>query len=81
MFEIHPRKLEEVVESIFRDCGFITVLTGATHDKGIDIFMIGPDSEDIIGVQIKRSGRKIGAHPIQALFGAAVMRNATKALF
>ncbi|RZJ90598.1 MAG: restriction endonuclease, partial [Chryseobacterium sp.] len=37
LYDIHPRKFEELVASIFSDLGFDIELTGATRDGGRDI--------------------------------------------
>lgn len=80
-YELDPWKFEEVVASIFRDNGYRVLLTGKTRDGGVDIYLWPPDETDPIAVQVKRTANKVSLHLIQALFGAAVMGRAVKAIF
>lgn len=52
-YDVHPRKLEEVVASIFRNVGYRVRITSYQNDGGIDVILDGNDQE-IIGVQVKR---------------------------
>jgi restriction system protein len=57
MYHIHPRKMEELVKSVFSDFYDCEVEhCGGPRDKGIDLLVI--DSESPIVVQVKRRSRK-----------------------
>lgn len=78
-FEIHPRVLEEVVASVFKDLGYRTVVTAYSGDNGIDVILERLD--ETVGVQVKRYRAAIEAEQIRALVGALVLRGLTKGMF
>jgi len=82
MFDVHPRVLEEVVCSIFKDFGWRARVTGYSRDNGIDVILDGND-KDTIGVQVKRykKSRRIEAEQIRSLAGALVLGGHTKGIF
>lgn len=78
-FKVHPRKLEEVVASVFRDLGYQTILTNYSGDDGVDVFMT--KGTDIVGVQVKRYKAAIGVEQIRELAGALLLNDLTKGVF
>ena len=78
-FEVHPRKLEELTESIFREKGYTTLLTPYSGDDGIDIFLYKNDS--LIGVQVKRFKHSIEVSQIREFVGALELSNTKKGVF
>ena len=79
-FNIHPRKYEEVVASVFSDLGYLVELTRFSKDGGIDCFLV--DSQgSLIGVQVKRYKDKIGVSQIREFLGALVVAGVTKGIF
>ena len=78
-FDVHPRVFERVVASVFRDLGYHTVVTGYTHDGGIDIIL--EKNGQRIGVQVKRYRGKITVDPIRSLTGALVVHGLTRGVF
>lgn len=75
-FDIHPRKLEEILSSIFKEHGFEVELTAYTKDGGIDLFVLRDPAEGIVAVQAKRNKntRKIGIEEIDRFLGV-LLRN------
>ena len=80
-FRIDPRKLEEIVEDVFKDFGFRTKLTPYTKDDGIDIFLLGDNRERTIGIQVKRNKQKIEVHEIREFTGTLWLGGLTKGVF
>lgn len=82
-FDIHPRKLEEIVSSIFRNMGFRVELTSYSQDNGIDLFLITDDAGSFKAVQVKRYGahRPIGVSRIREFLGAMMLNNVTSGIY
>lgn len=82
MFDVHPRVLEEVVCSIFKDFGWKARVTGYSRDNGIDVILDG-QNEDTIGIQVKRfkNHRRIEAEQIRSLAGALMLGGHTRGIF
>lgn len=78
-FSIHPRLLEEVVGSVFRDAGYHVVVTSYGNDGGIDAILT--DSAGAIGVQVKRVRDTIKVAQIRELLGALVLSGQTRGIF
>jgi restriction system protein len=79
-FSAAPRLFEDVVASVFRDCGYRTRVTGRSGDDGIDVILDG-DKGDTIGVQVKRYQSSIEMEQIRALAGALVLQGLTRGIF
>ncbi|HJV47834.1 MAG TPA: restriction endonuclease [Geothrix sp.] len=79
-FDIHPRKFEEVVASVFRSLGYDIHLSAYTHDGGIDIVLGGPGA-DHIGIQVKRYRHRIQVEQIRAFAGAMVLEGIPRGIF
>ncbi len=82
VFDMHPRLLEELVNSIFKDLGWNTRVTAYSADGGIDVILDGQDG-NTIGVQVKRykKERRIEAEQIRSLAGALMQGHHTKGIF
>jgi restriction system protein len=82
VYELHPRQLEEIVGSIFRDQGYHARVTEYSGDRGIDVILDDP-AGGTIGVQVRRhkKTRKVEAEQIRALTGALVIQGHTKGVF
>ena len=78
-FGMHPRLFEETVGSVFRDLGYSVEVTGYSNDGGIDMFM--RDSQETVGVQVKRHRHTIQVEQIRSLAGALVLGGLTKGAF
>jgi restriction system protein len=80
--QIHPKRFEDVVCSVFSDLGWHARVTAYSGDGGIDVILDGP-SKKPIGVQVKRSGkhRRGEAEQIRALAGAMLVNGMTKGIF
>jgi restriction system protein len=79
-YSIHPRLMEEVVASIYKDHGYDTCVTSYSGDGGIDVILRGPN-EQTVGIQVKRYRNKISASQIRELVGALVINGHTKGVF
>ena len=66
-FEVHPRVMEQTVESVFRSLGYETRLTAYSKDGGVDV-VLQRDGQDV-AVQVKRYKNKIGVEQIRELVG------------
>lgn len=80
-FKVNPRKYEELVESVFAGCGYTTRLTSYSRDRGIDVFILDGQGNDLVGIQVKRYKGKIEAEQIRSLAGALVQHEITKGIF
>ena len=78
-FDIHPRKLEELVASVFRNQGYIADVTAYQNDGGIDVIL--SKSNETIGVQVKRYKNKIEVEQIRSLAGALILSGHTSGMF
>jgi restriction system protein len=82
IFDTHPKLFEDVVCSIFKDCGYRARVTAYSGDDGIDVILDSPSGETI-GVQVKRykKERRIEAEQIRSLAGALLVGGHTKGIF
>jgi restriction system protein len=79
-FKLDPTIFEQVVTSVFRDCGYQSEHTGKTSDGGIDVLLRNADG-DFIGVQVKRHRNKILVEQIREIIGVLVLKGMTKGIF
>ncbi len=77
---IHPRLMEEVVGSVFKDLGYKTHVTNYSGDNGVDVILYDSNSR-LIGVQVKRFKNSIKANQIRELTGALLLGGFTKGVF
>ncbi len=72
--ELHWRSFEILIDSVFRNQGFRTILGSGMSDQGVDLRIIrdAGDWEFVTLVQAKRfnPSRPVGMEVVQALFGA-----------
>ena len=82
-FDIHPRKLEEILASIFREHGFRVELTAYTKDGGVDLFLLRSPREGWIAVQVKRNkeSMKIGVEEIDRFLGVILRHDLYRGIF
>jgi restriction system protein len=78
-FMLHPRKLEEVVSSIFASLGYETSLTTFSRDGGIDVIL--RDKSDVIAVQVKRYKNSIEIEQIRSFLGALLIGGHTRGVY
>lgn len=79
-FNVHPKKFEELVATVFNGLGYSSRVTAYSNDGGIDVFLDGPD-DCLIGIQVKRYKNKIKVDQIRELTGALVLAGTTKGIF
>jgi restriction system protein len=78
-FDVHPRRFEEVVGSVFRDLGYDSVVSAYTGDGGVDVILTREQSR--IGVQVKRYRGTIEVEQIRTLVGALYLGGYTSGVF
>lgn len=78
--ELHPRKLEDVVGSIFSDFGYRARVTAYSADGGIDVYLDAP-GDGLVGVQVKRTKRPIEIEQVNSLTGALFVNDCTSGVF
>lgn len=78
-FSVSPRLFESTVASVFRDQGYLPVVTGYSNDGGIDIIL--HRCSHTIGVQVKRHRQRIQVEMIRSLAGALVLHDMTTGIF
>lgn len=79
-YNIHPKKLEEIVASIFKNVGYYVRITSYQNDGGIDVILDGKDHK-IIGVQVNRYKNSIRVSQIREFTGALIENNMTNGIF
>jgi hypothetical protein len=75
VYYLSPRRFEELVEDVFKNYGFRTVLTAASRDNGADVILLHSDTKEAAAiVECKRyaNPRSVGVEIIRCLVGAAV---------
>ena len=82
IYDAHPKLLEDVVCSIFKDLGWTARVTAYSRDGGIDVILDEP-SGSTVGIQVKRYGqnKRIEAEQIRSLAGALMLGGHTKGIF
>jgi len=79
-FVMDPRKMEEVVSSVFNGLGYRTELTTRSDDGGIDVIITSPSGK-VIGVEVKRYRSSIEVEQIRSFVGALVLKGLTSGVF
>jgi HJR/Mrr/RecB family endonuclease len=84
LYELHPRKFEELVASILKDMGFDVELTQATRDGGRDIIAHVRNAvcTYLTHIECKRYApdNKVGVGIIREVIGVHNIRRATKSV-
>jgi hypothetical protein len=84
MYDVSPRRFEELVAAILRDIGYTVELTGLGADGGVDIVAIQNSAvgESLLLVDCKRyaARRPVGVSIVRAMFGITEQRRATMGL-
>ncbi|PXY01864.1 hypothetical protein DF185_04225 [Marinifilum breve] len=83
VFEIHHRKMEELVASVFKDHFSCEVkLVGKTNDGGIDLILVNSDTPTLIQVKRRKTKNKTeSVKEIRDLLGATVLKGAKNCAF
>jgi hypothetical protein len=69
-FDVHPRKFEEIVGSVFADFGFRVRVTSYSGDGGIDVVVFDGKNDVTTGIQVKRQRGKVNAEQIRSFRSA-----------
>ena len=84
LYSVTPRDFEKIVERVFIDAGFETVLTPATRDGGKDIIATKYEMGKpvVFYIECKRYGReqKVGVAAVQRLYGVQTDDKINKAV-
>lgn len=80
VYNVSWRRLEELVEDIFKQHGARTRLTKKTRDEGVDIIVLEGRGSTKSIVEVKRYAkhRKVGVRLVRELLGAQIIHQATK---
>ncbi|MES2512942.1 MAG: restriction endonuclease [Bacteroidota bacterium] len=76
---INPKIYENVVASVFKSHGYNVIVTGYTHDGGIDVIL--ENGIEQIGVQVKRSINAIEVEQIRSFIGALILGKYRKGIY
>lgn len=79
-FSVNPRRFEETVCSVFKSNGYSAVVTGFTHDGGIDVVLESQKGSHI-GIQVKRYKNNIQVEQIRSFVGALILGGFTKGIY
>lgn len=81
VYELSPRKFEELVAELYRRRGFKVTLTSSTGDKGVDVYVVRHDelgsSLSVVQAKRYRPDRKIGVSLVRELKGTVATTNAS----
>jgi len=81
MYELHPRKFEELMAELYRRQGFEVELTPATRDGGVDLYVVspGPGRHLLTVVDAKRYApdHKVGVGVVRSLYGVVEEKRAS----
>ena len=84
MYELQPRRFEELVAEMLRDMGYQTELTVSSADGGVDIIATQKTGigETLLVVDCKRYARtqRVGVELVRSLYGVAEQLRATMAM-
>jgi restriction system protein len=84
MYELHPRRFEELVAELYRRRGFEATLTPSSGDEGVDVYVVRRDDlgMTLTVVQAKRYApdHKIGAGLVRELVGTLDLQRASSAV-
>ena len=84
VYDLSPRRFEELISAILRDLGYETTITPPTRDGGADIYAIRKDAvgEILYVVECKRyaPNRPVGIGQIRGLHGVKNISNASAAI-
>jgi|GEM_PF-1356174 len=80
-FRVHPKKMEEIVGSIFKNGGYETRATSYSKDGGVDLFVFDHGTEELAAVQVKRYKNKIDCNLIDQFGGVLVRHGVTKGIY
>lgn len=79
LFDLHPRRFEELVASVYSDHGFDTHVTAYSQDGGIDI-VLTDQAEQQTAVQVKRYRSRVAVNEIRELLGVMVLNRLTRGI-
>jgi len=85
IFDLPPRKFEELIAGILFDLGWSVDLTQQSKDGGYDIFAVSKDVSGVTTawvVECKRYARhrKVGVEIVRSLFGTPIVQQGANAL-
>jgi restriction system protein len=80
-FNLDPRKFEEIVAGVFSDFGYCVRVTSFGSDDGIDVIALDGQSNNLVGVQVKRYRNRIEAEQIRSFAGALMLGGFVQGVF
>jgi restriction endonuclease Mrr len=81
VYDLHPRRFEELVQDIYRSLGYSTLLTKASQDGGFDIILLAGDDGKQVLVECKRYARhrRVGVRIVRELLGVCLLERTNHA--
>jgi len=81
IYSISPRKFEELIADVFKEFGYSTILSPETRDGGVDIYLLGRESNEYAIVECKRysRNRKVGVYAVDRLLGTTLVKGSKHA--
>ena len=80
---LSPRRIEEVVSSIYRDLGYVSILTQRSRDGGRDLLLFGNsegNAQEFAIVEVKRHRERVGVEFVRQLRGVQLRDGAPLAI-
>ncbi|WP_353019021.1 restriction endonuclease [Mesorhizobium sp. M0999] len=77
--KLHPKRLEDIVGSIFGDFGYRPWVTAYRADGGIDVYL--DSDQGLVGIQVKRTKNPIEIEQVNSLTGALLVNDCTSGVF
>ncbi|ESZ24343.1 restriction endonuclease [Mesorhizobium sp. L2C067A000] len=77
--KLHPKRLEDIVGSIFGDFGYRPRVTAYRADGGIDVYL--DSDQGLVGIQVKRTKNPIEIEQVNSLTGALLVNDCTSGVF
>lgn len=83
IYKIHPTKMEELVQSVFKEYYHCEVLhCGKSHDQGVDLLLVNSDIQAIIQVKRRVSPKSVeSVSVIRELLGATLLQGKQHSIF
>ncbi|MER8492524.1 restriction endonuclease [Mesorhizobium australicum] len=76
---MRPKRLEDIVGSIFGDFGYRPQVTAYCADGGIDVYL--DSDQGLVGIQVKRSKNPIEIKQVNSLTGALLVNDCASGVF
>lgn len=81
IYEISSRKFEYLIADVFKNFGYKVILTPASRDDGVDVYVFGKNDSDLTIVECKKYSlqNKVGVTYVDRLIGVSIVKGARHA--